>query len=124
MAKLFLTGSEEMTAGLLSAVLSERLSSKYGVFVCQQGESHQSRAVKVRKDAFMAIVAWPRPKPGGVEFMTMYEPGSLLLVTPLYLLLIPIIYFWRLSRSPARYELEADVIEALRDEWPELTEQY
>ena len=34
-------------------------------------------------------------------------------------LIIPLIH---LARSPARYELEADVIEAIKDRWPDATE--
>ena len=48
--------------------------------------------------------------------MMAYAPGSKLIAVPLVLLIIP---FFALSRSPSRYELEAEVIEAIRDNWPE-----
>ena len=71
MAKLFLAGSEDVTAERLHAALSERLSSKYAVFV--RGNSD---GVKVGKDALMAIIVEAHPKAGGIEFVTAYNPGS------------------------------------------------
>lgn len=117
MAKLFLTGSEDVSIEPLRAALMRR-SSKYDVFIFRNEGAPDG--IKVRKDAFMAIMIHCRPSGAGVEFRTSYEPGSLTLALFLALLIIPIILFWRLSRSPGRYELEAQVIEAIRDKWPEI----
>ena len=117
MAKLFLAGSEDVTAERLHAALSERLSSQYAVFV--RGNSD---GVKVGKDALMAIIVEAHPKAGGIEFVTAYNPGSVALAVPFMMLLLPIFLFVYLRGSLERYKLEAEVIEALRDKWPDLTE--
>jgi len=117
MAKLFLSGSE-VTDERLHAVLSERLSSKYAVFVRENSDS-----VKVGKDALMAIIVESHPKEGGTEFVTAYNPGSLALAVPFMMLVLPIFLFVYLRGSLERYRLEAEVIEALRDEWPDITLQ-
>ena len=120
MAKLLLTGDKDVTMERLSDALSERLSSKYDVFIATR---ESGEGAKVRKNAFMSIIVGARPKKDGTEFETTYQPGSYLLAAPLKLMLIPNILFFRLSRSSSRYELEAEVIEAIRDKWPDVTEQ-
>lgn len=115
MAKLFLTLYEN-DVQQLCAVLLERLSNKYDVCVSRNWDG--SDHVQVRKSALMAITVATRPKKDGTQFMTAYAPGSKLIAVPLILLVIP---FLGLSRSPSRYELEAEVIEAIRDNWPEAT---
>ncbi len=117
MARLFLAGHEDVTVERVLAAMKFRLSSKYHVYVSQ---SETWAGPAVRKDAFMAIAVEIRDKKDGTELITGYMWGSTTLY-PLMLLVIPIILFWRLSRSPARYELEAEVIEAIRERWPELT---
>ncbi len=117
MAKLFLAGPEEVTAERLHAALTERLSSEYAVFVRGNSDS-----VKVGKDALMAIIVEAHPKEGGTEFVTAYNPGSLALAVPFMMLLLPIFLFVYLRGSLERYKLEAEVIEALRDKWPEVTD--
>ncbi len=115
MAKLFLAGPEEVTAERLHAALTERLSSEYAVFV--RGNSD---GVKVGKDALMAIIVEAHPKEGGTEFVTAYNPGSLALAVPFMLLLLPIFLFVYLRGSLERYKLEDEVIDALRDGWPNI----
>jgi hypothetical protein len=117
MAKLFLTLYENDVQGLC-AVLLERLSSEYDVSVSRNWDG--SDHVQVRKSAFMAITVATRPEGDGTQFMTAYAPGSKLVAIPLVLLIIP---FFGLSRSSSRYELEAEVIEAIRDKWPEAKTQ-
>lgn len=118
MAKLFLIGSEDVSMERLREALSDRLSSKYDVSV-SRGEL--ADGVKVRKDALMAIVVGTRRKKGRTEFVTFYESASQLLMILLIVLIIPNLLLLLLSRSPSRYELEAEVLEAIRDEWPSLT---
>ena len=116
MAKLFLT-KEQISVERLYKVLSERLPSEYAVFV--RGNSD---GVKVGKDALMAIIVEAHPKEGGTEFVTYYNPGSLVLAVPFMMLLLPIFLFVYLRGSLERYKLEDEVIDALRDKWPDLTE--
>ncbi len=113
MAKLLLTLYEN-DVHQLCAVLGKRLSSEYDVSVSRNWDG--SDHVQVRKSAFMAVTVVTRPKGDGTQFMTAYAPGSKLVAVPLALLIIP---FFGLSRSSSRYELESEVIEAIRDEWPE-----
>jgi hypothetical protein len=115
MAKLFLTLYENDVQRLCT-VLLERLSNEYDVFVSRNWDG--SDHVQVRKSTLMGITVATRPKKDGTQFMTAYAPGSKLIAVPLVLLVIP---FLGLSRSPSRYELEAEVIEAIRDTWPEAT---
>ena len=115
MAKLFLMGSEDVTVERLREALSERLSSKYEVIV-SHGEL--ANGVKVRKNALMAIVVGTHPKKRRTEFVTFYEPASQLLMILLIVLIIPNLLLLRLSRSLSRYELEGEVLQAIRDEWP------
>ena len=102
------------------AAMKFRLSSKYHVYV-SQSETWSGPAV--RKGAFLAIAVEIWPKKDGTELVTGYMPGSTTLGCLLSLLLIPIIFFVRLSRSSARYELEAEVIEAIRERWPDIEER-
>lgn len=118
MAKLFLIGSEDVTVERLREALSEQLSSKYDVSV-SRGEL--ADGVKVRKSALMAVVVGTSRKKGRTEFVTFYESASQLLMILLIVLIIPNLLLLRLSRSPSRYELEAEVLEAIRDEWPSVT---
>lgn len=118
MAKLFLIGSEDVSVERLREALSERLSSKYDVSV-SRGEL--ADGVKVRKNALMAIVVGTHPKKGRTEFVTFYESASQLLMILLIVLIIPNLVLVLLSRSPSRNELEAEVLEAIRDEWPSVT---
>ena len=126
MAKLVLKSPEDVTEERLHAALSERLSSKYDVlrliFESDEGWP-RIRKAKVRKDALMAILVKARSTSDGTDFVTSYDPGSSLISVPLMALLIPIFLFLRLRRSPARYELETEVIAALKDKWPDVTEQ-
>jgi len=115
MAKLHLIGSEDVTVERLREALSERLSRKYEVIV-SRGEL--ADGVKVRRNAFMAIVVGTHPKKRRTEFVTFYESSSQLLMILLIVLIIPNLLLLRLSRSPSRYELETEVLEAIRDEWP------
>ncbi len=117
MARLFLAGDEDVTLERVCEALTERLSNKYAVFV--RGNSD---GVKVGKDALMAIIVEAHPKEGGTEFVTAYNPGSVALAIPFMMLLLPIFLFVYLRGSLERYKLEAEVIEALRDKWPDLTE--
>ncbi|RLC59089.1 MAG: hypothetical protein DRI30_01390 [Chloroflexi bacterium] len=117
MAKLSLTDSEDVTAERLREALSTRLSSNYAVFVRENSDS-----VKVGKDALMAIIVEAHPKKGRTEFVTAYNPGSWALAVPFMMLLLPIFLFVYLRGSLERYELEAEVIEALRDKWPTIEE--
>jgi hypothetical protein len=113
MAKLLLTLYEN-DVYQLCAVLLERLSSEYDVSVSRNWDG--SDHVQVRKSAVMAITVATRPEGDGTQFMTAYTPGSKLVAVPLALLILP---FFGLSRSSSRYELEAEVIEAIRGNWPE-----
>jgi hypothetical protein len=123
MAKLFLADAE-VTGERLLEVLSERLSTRYKVY---GGTGPYNKPwSKVEKDVFMAIgVAVEGREIGdrrGTRFITAYEPG-LTATLILLVLIIPALLFLRWAKSPARRELEADVIEAIRNEWPAVTAQ-
>ncbi len=115
MAQLVLSDHAEVRLYDLWAALSRRLSSKYDVHM---SETAYTKAVVVRKTPWMAIAVAVRPVQNQTSFHLGYQPGSFLLMGLLFVLLIPALAMIPLSRSRSRYELEDEVIGAIKDSWP------
>jgi hypothetical protein len=113
-AKLVLAHHGEVTLEDLYAALRKRLSSRYDVHVT---ETQGTPNVKVSKTAWMAIEVDVSHRQNQTTLRTSYTPGSELLMMLLMVLVVtwPLLLFLRRSRS--RRELEAEVVEAIRDSW-------
>jgi hypothetical protein len=75
-------------------------------------------SVTVGKTAWMGIEVGVRRRQNQYTFITAYRPTSEYYMR-LSIALFPLFLF--VFRSRSRHELEAEVLEAIRDSWPEVT---
>ena len=117
MAILVLADHAEVTVDDLHTALSQRLSNKYDV---QVFHSSMLDEVRISRAAWMAINVVPIRRKNQTMLKIGYTPSGFL-----FFLLVFLVVTWPvmivLSRLRARRELEAEVIEAIRDAWPEVT---